>query len=154
LVAAIDKAGLKATLSGAGTFTVFAPNNNAFRAEEITIELINSLTDSADIQEMKEVLLYHVLGSEVKSTQLSNSYASTLYKVGENGVSLKIGIAPVKLNGAVNVIGSLDDLLVNEDLPFKNAESNFTTVGETISGNIKGIPFSGFRSGLCIGYTF
>jgi hypothetical protein len=43
---------------------------------------------------------------------------------------------------------------VNEDLPFKNAESNFTTVGENIIGNIKGIPFSGFRSGLCIGYTF
>ena len=59
-----------------------------------------------------------------------------------------------QVNGAVNVIGSLDDLVVNEDLPFKNAESNFTTVGETISGNIKGIPFSGFRSGLCIGYTF
>ena len=49
-------------------------------------------------------MLYHVLGTEVKSTQLKNAYEPTLFKVGNNGVSLKIGIAPVKLNKDVNVI--------------------------------------------------
>ena len=106
LVAAIDKAGLKATLSGAGTFTVFAPNNNAFRAEEITIELINSLTDSADIQEMKEVLLYHVLGSIVKASEVTNAYVPTLFTVGGNGVSLRTASNPVILNNETKVIAA------------------------------------------------
>ncbi len=103
LVAALNKTGLTATLNGTGNFTVFAPKNAAFRKLSITEQVISTL-EGADLENLKSTLLYHVLGSEVKSTQLTNSYASTLYKVGENGVSLKIGIAPVKLNGAVNVI--------------------------------------------------
>jgi transforming growth factor-beta-induced protein len=103
LVAALNKTGLTATLNGTGNFTVFAPKNAAFRKLSITEQVISTL-EGADLENLKSTLLYHVLGSEVKSTQLTNSYASTLYKVGENGVSLKIGIAPVKLNGAINVI--------------------------------------------------
>ena len=102
LVAALNKTGLTATLNGTGNFTVFAPKNAAFRLLGINEQVISTL-QGADLENLKSTLLYHVLGSEVKSTQLTNSYASTLYTVSGNGVSLKIGIAPVKLNGAVNV---------------------------------------------------
>jgi len=55
--------------------------------------------------------------------------------------------------GATQVKGSLEDL-IEGDLPFKNAESNVTIGAKTVSGSIKGIPYSGFRCGLCLGYTF
>jgi transforming growth factor-beta-induced protein len=104
LVTALTKAGLVSTLQGAGTFTVFAPTNDAFRKAEVTTELINSITDPADIQELKNTLLFHVLGTKVLSTQLTNTYVPTLYTVGGNGVSLQVNIAPVKFNNSASVV--------------------------------------------------
>ena len=103
LVAALNKAGLVSTLNGTGNFTVFAPTNAAFRKYEIDEKAISEITDAEDIEELKSVLLYHVLGTEVKAAQLTNTYVPTLFTVNGNGVSLKIGIAPVKLNAEVNV---------------------------------------------------
>jgi transforming growth factor-beta-induced protein len=104
LVTALSKAGLVSTLQGAGTFTVFAPTNDAFRGAGVTSTLINSITDPAEIQELKNALLYHVLGSKVLSTQLSNTYVPTLYTVGGNGVSLQVNVAPVKFNNSASVV--------------------------------------------------
>lgn len=104
LVAALNKASLTATLNGTGTFTVFAPNNKAFRDLGLSVAAINAITDPADIADLKDLLMYHVLGTEVKSTQLSNAYVPTLYTVNNNGVSLKVSIAPVKLNKTTNVV--------------------------------------------------
>jgi len=112
LVAALNKAGLTATLSGTGNFTVFAPTNAAFRKYDITVAEINKISDSAEIEELKHVLLYHVLGSEVKAAQLKNAYVPTLFTVGGNGVSLKTAIAPVKLNASVNVLATTENLTV------------------------------------------
>ena len=66
LVAAINKAGLKETLSNAGTFTVFAPNNTAFRNEGIDENVINEITDPDEMLYIKNELLFHVLG--IRST--------------------------------------------------------------------------------------
>jgi transforming growth factor-beta-induced protein len=103
LVAGIDKAGLKTTLSGTGTFTVFAPSNSAFRKLGLSVAVINSITDAKEIEELKELILFHALGTKVKSTELSNSYASSLFTVNGNGVSLKIAVNPVKINNEANV---------------------------------------------------
>jgi transforming growth factor-beta-induced protein len=103
LVAALNKTNLTATLNGAGTFTVFAPTNKAFRDLGLSVAAINAISDSADIEDLKDILMYHVLGTEVKSTQLSNAYVPTLFAVNNNGVSLKVSIAPVKLNKTTNV---------------------------------------------------
>merc|ERR1719387_1690288 len=69
LVAAVIAADLVDTLSGDGPFTVFAPTNEAFAA-------LGSAVDDLLLPENKEqlqsVLLYHVLGSKVLSTDLSD----------------------------------------------------------------------------------
>lgn len=63
LVGAVGSAGLVNTLSGAGPFTVFAPTNDAFSAIASTVA---ALTPT----QLTTVLTYHVLGSQVLSTQI------------------------------------------------------------------------------------
>lgn len=54
--------------------------------------------------------------------------------------------------GTTEVKGSLDDLVSN-DLPF-NATSNITVGARQVSGKVSGIPFTGMRCGLSLGYNF
>jgi uncharacterized surface protein with fasciclin (FAS1) repeats len=63
LVSAVSSAGLVNTLSAAGPFTVFAPTNDAFSAVAATVA---TLTPA----QLTTVLTYHVLGSQVLSTQI------------------------------------------------------------------------------------
>lgn len=60
LVGAVVAADLQGTLSGTGPFTVFAPTNAAFAAAP------QNLT----VPQLRTVLTYHVLGSQVLSTQI------------------------------------------------------------------------------------
>ena len=106
LVAALDKTGLKETLTNAGTYTVFAPNNSAFMNDGTTIEMINEIKDSNQILLLKQQLLYHVLGVKVKSTEVPNAYVSTLFLVNGKGASLLTANNPVKLNNKANVIAA------------------------------------------------
>ncbi len=75
LAEALTEAGLVATLQGDGPFTVFAPNDAAFDA------LYSSLgvDGPAEIDDtlLEDVLLYHVLGSRVFSSDLSDGLAAT-----------------------------------------------------------------------------
>ena len=66
LVAALDAAGLVETLSGEGTFTVFAPTDEAFAAlpEGMLDELL------ADTEALTQILLYHVAGDVVMAEQV------------------------------------------------------------------------------------
>jgi uncharacterized surface protein with fasciclin (FAS1) repeats len=61
LVAALDAAGLVETLAGEGTFTVFAPTDDAFAA--LPAGTVEGLLE--DIPSLTNILLYHVLGAEV-----------------------------------------------------------------------------------------
>ena len=68
LEAAIDAAGLDVTLNGTGPFTVFAPNDDAFNAlgqATITALLADPMGD------LTNILLYHVLGANVASSNLN-----------------------------------------------------------------------------------
>ncbi|ASV31373.1 fasciclin domain-containing protein [Maribacter cobaltidurans] len=75
LEAAVIKADLVATLSSDGPFTVFAPTDDAFVSLlDILGDDYNSLDDFDTMEEMallKDILLYHVIAAEVKSTDLS-----------------------------------------------------------------------------------
>jgi transforming growth factor-beta-induced protein len=66
LVAAVEAAGLAETLSGEGSFTVFAPTDEAFAAlPEGTVEGL-----LADIPALTDILLYHVLEGAVMAAEV------------------------------------------------------------------------------------
>merc|ERR1711973_26402 len=68
LLAAVKAAGLAETLSGPGTFTVFAPTNDAFA--KIPADALNGLL--AKPGDLKAVLLRHVLPNKVPSSAIPN----------------------------------------------------------------------------------
>lgn len=78
LAAALDKAGLASTLSASGSFTVFAPTNEAFSAflSKNGYADLNAVPAAA----LKEILLNHVLGAKVKSGDIVTGYVKTMAK--------------------------------------------------------------------------
>merc|ERR1719326_2014686 len=68
LVAAVVAADLADTLSSPGPFTVFAPTNEAFAA--LPEGTVDSLLKPENKAQLADILTFHVLGSEVKSTDL------------------------------------------------------------------------------------
>lgn len=102
LVSALQRTDLVSTLQGDGPFTVFAPTNAAFTALGVDLATISD-------DDLKEILLYHVLGASVKSTDLADgqTYASTAAATGPGGNALSILVeksgSGVKVNNAANV---------------------------------------------------
>jgi uncharacterized surface protein with fasciclin (FAS1) repeats len=95
LVAAVAKANLVTSLSGLGPFTVFAPNNAAF-AKLVggpldafsSVAKINAVTDANQIAALRNVLLYHVVGSNVRAADIAAgvSTATTAKPASARGV--------------------------------------------------------------------
>ncbi|BAX82292.1 fasciclin domain-containing protein [Labilibaculum antarcticum] len=104
LVEALSKANLVNTLKGAGPFTVFAPTNAAF--EELFTTLGVSGISDLSAETLTPILLYHVLGTEAKSSNLSNGYFESLssYTPGDYAIKILVDLSSgVKLNGTTNV---------------------------------------------------
>jgi len=96
LVAALQAADLVDALSGDGPFTVFAPTNEAFDALGDTV---TDLLKPENKEQLQQVLLYHVLGTELLSTDLTDGLqAETL-----QGGKVIARLDPVRINSA-NVI--------------------------------------------------
>ena len=103
LVQALSKADLVNVLNGTGNFTVFAPTNAAFTAlfNELGISGIDALTKET----LTPILLYHVLGTEAKSSMITTGYYNTLSPAQGAYLSLKADVSSgVKLNKNTNVI--------------------------------------------------
>ncbi|KEY19456.1 fasciclin domain-containing protein [Kaistella antarctica] len=119
LKAAIDKAGLAATLDATGTFTVFAPSNAAFTSF-LTANGFASLND-VPVAALKEILLNHVLAARVTSGEIATGYVSTLAKGGASATrNLSMFInksSGVKINGMVNVTAA--DILATNGIIHK-----------------------------------
>lgn len=95
LVAAVVKADLATTLSGAGPFTVFAPTNSAFRAAGFpTIASVQA----ADAATLASILTYHVVGARVFSFDLTDGAQPATVNGGKVTIGLSNG-ATVKGNG-------------------------------------------------------
>ncbi|MEJ5316196.1 MAG: fasciclin domain-containing protein [Tenuifilum sp.] len=105
LVAALTKANLVNALKADGPFTVFAPTNDAF--SQLFTDLGVSGLDALNAEDLTPILLYHVLGAAVKSTQLQTGYVSTL-SAGPNDskVSLLVDAAAVKLNNNSKIVAT------------------------------------------------
>jgi uncharacterized surface protein with fasciclin (FAS1) repeats len=112
LVAAVVKTGLVGALSGGDPqLTVFAPNNQAFSALPAPFNNaanISAITDANQIQFLKNVLLYHVIGSKVLKGQIANGRSSALtLKPGIPGSSTiyfsnRVGILRINGNALLN----------------------------------------------------
>lgn len=101
LVAAVSRAQLVETLQGDGPFTVFAPTNAAFTA--LLADLGVASMEEIPLETLTNVLLYHVVSGNVRSTDLSDGDVSTLNELNVLTVSTDGGVS---LNGDVNVIAT------------------------------------------------
>jgi uncharacterized surface protein with fasciclin (FAS1) repeats len=70
----ITKSGLANTLNGAGSFTVFAPSNEAFKA--VPAKTLEEL--SANPSRLTEVLTYHVLAGKAMAQDVKSGPAKTV----------------------------------------------------------------------------
>ncbi len=104
LAAAIDAAGLTATLSGSADYTVFAPDNAAFNAF-LSSNGYASLND-VPVDALREILLNHVLSGTMMSGDLSTGYVTTLATGAASGENLSMYINTedgVSINGISDV---------------------------------------------------
>lgn len=69
LASAVTDAGLADALSGEGPFTVFAPTDDAFG------NLPDGLLESLTTEQLSEILQYHVVAADIKSTDLEAEQA-------------------------------------------------------------------------------
>ncbi len=70
----ISKAGMTASLNGTGSYTVFAPSNEAFKA--VPAKTMDEL--AANPARLTEVLTYHVLASKAMSQDVKDGPAKTV----------------------------------------------------------------------------
>lgn len=125
LVGAVVSRNLAGTLAGAGPFTVFAPTNAAFTAISTTVA---SLTPA----QLSTVLTYHVLGSQVLSSQIPFGTAVTTVAAPRT-ITITAGPAPaiasiadstatparitaVDIRGSNGVIHVIDKVLIPSPL--------------------------------------
>ncbi len=97
LEAAVVKAKLDGTLKGAGPFTVFAPTNAAFQAMGFANEAAVTATDETTL---KNILLYHVLGSKVESGAIATATNSNVGTLATKDIFVTKSAAGVFVNGA------------------------------------------------------
>ena len=114
LATALTEAGLIDALKGEGPFTVFAPNDDAFK--KLPKETLESLLK--DKEALKKILLYHVVSGNVTAKDVVKlSKATTLsgqdVKIKVSGKTVKINkskviAADVKAkNGVIHVIDTV-----------------------------------------------
>ena len=158
LEALINSAGLNATLSGVGTFTVFAPTDAAFASLNPT--LVATLTGDPT-GKLTKALLYHVLGAEVLSNTLTDGQTATTVFGQDITVSINammevfINTAQVTApdldatNGVVHVI---DQVLLPPNLTVADVVIN-STVHTTLEGAVIAADLVGALSDLNGNFT-
>jgi uncharacterized surface protein with fasciclin (FAS1) repeats len=113
LVAAVLKTGLADALSNpSANLTVFAPTNAAFKqlpAPFNTAHNISGISDAGQVDFLRNVLLYHVLGAEVFSNDVArgSSSATTIKPRGasnDNTIYLSRSFGLIRVNGQSDVI--------------------------------------------------
>ena len=116
LVAALQAAGLAETLDGDGAFTVFAPTDDAFAA--LPAGTVAALL--ADIPQLTDILLYHVVDGRVMSTDvlgmgMADSLQGQSLDFMFDGNAVQIGDATIiitDIQGSNGVIHVIDAVLI------------------------------------------
>ncbi|MFA9194645.1 fasciclin domain-containing protein [Flavobacterium sp. FBOR7N2.3] len=113
LVTALNRTGLTATLNESGEFTVFAPTNDAFN--RFFTSLGNNVTvNNVNVDVLRNVLLNHVIATEIKSSAIpASTYVSTLSPINNttNAPTISMFVqksgAVVTLNGGIENAGAV-----------------------------------------------
>ena len=90
LVAAVQAAGLVATLKGDGPFTVFAPTDEAFAA--LPAGTVESLLLPENKEQLISILTYHVVPGKVMSTDLVDDMTAATVQGGDIMIDLDNGV--------------------------------------------------------------
>jgi uncharacterized surface protein with fasciclin (FAS1) repeats len=145
LAQALIKTDLVDDLKTDGPFTVFAPTDDAFKSLLNTIGQSN--INDVPVSVLKEILLYHVVGAKVKSSDISNGDVSTLQGsdvtlsttngITVNGTNV---VAPFDVEASNGIIHTVDAVLapasiarfVNTVLEPAFFNESFTTLVEAV----------------------
>ncbi len=92
---AVVKANLTSTLSGAGPFTVFAPDNTAFANAGITSTKVATLTST----QLSDLLLYHTIGSKILAASVPAGPNAKVITAGGDSVFVTRNASGVYVNG-------------------------------------------------------
>lgn len=118
-VEAIRKVGLEGLLTS-GTHTVFAPNNTAFQSAlaDLNANSIDDLINIKGVDEVKNIMLYHILPSEIVASNLVSNYYFT-EATNDDGNNLSMYVlrdSGVEINGS----GALSSTVLEADLQASN----------------------------------
>lgn len=113
LAAAVEAAGLTATLSGDTEYTVFAPTNDAFDAflSDNGFESLDEVPEDV----LTLILMNHVQSGSIMSSDLSTGYIQSMAEAGPDGENLSLYINVddgVVING-VSTVTSADNEVDN-----------------------------------------
>jgi uncharacterized surface protein with fasciclin (FAS1) repeats len=93
LVAAVKAAGLADTLKGAGPYTLFAPNDEAFA--KLPAGTVDALLK--DIPKLKQILTYHVVSGKVMAADVAKMKSAKTVEGSDVKIDASSG---VKVNDA------------------------------------------------------
>jgi uncharacterized surface protein with fasciclin (FAS1) repeats len=148
LEAAVVAAGLVETLSGTGPFTVFAPTDEAFAALPAgTVETL--LADPTGT--LTQILLYHVVGAQALSTDLTNGQTvetlqgqTVTVTINADGVFInnaQVTVADIVTdNGVIHVIDAV--LVPQQPNSVESIEASKLNIANPVAENIS-IPSNG-----------
>ena len=121
LVAAVIQAELLTTLQGEGPFTVFAPTDQAFTDAGIDLAALDTPEGKAALA---DILLYHVVGSAVPASAVTDCMAATAvngqplaFTVGDGVMVNGANVVLADVNTSNGVIHVIDKVLTPTDAP-------------------------------------
>ncbi|HWH14067.1 MAG TPA: fasciclin domain-containing protein [Miltoncostaeaceae bacterium] len=123
LVAAVQRAGLAETLSGAGPFTVFAPTNAAFEAALSDLGLTQE--QLLESPQLERILTYHVLPARVAAGDVTGELTPETVEgaqlpVRAEGGEVRVGedatVVQADVEASNGVIHAIDRVLIPPDV--------------------------------------
>ena len=163
LVAALNAANLVETISGDDQYTIFAPTDEAFAAAGIDLDAFST---EAEIAALADILLYHVVPGNTKSTDLmegmttvttANGDNLTIHVSAEGGVMVGADMANVTIadipasNGVIHVIDQV--LIPPADEPTVTDPFDGVTCAATVGIGPSGYAFSPSLVNIDVGET-
>ena len=128
---AVVRAGLDATLKGAGPFTVFAPDDAAFAASGISASTINALTPA----QLSNLLLYHTIGSKILAADVPAGPNAKVVTASGDSVFVTKNSSGVYING-INV--TVADIIADNGVIHKIGRVLNPPVGNIVETAVAG----------------